>query len=216
MMKCEQKTRTQAQNGIVQPQRVHLRRLIHAPRTPHALGSTPGYEHDLTRRPSLYSHLATPFNAPVKACGFFMPPVNTLFIRLPFLRTIVLDSEIDGVRLPGPGASLGEPLMNVRERLRSKCRCEQFSRSHQEEELRCPCSASCPTRPALRLSASSFHRWRWHPVDRLDEGLHGSGRSSVSSARRSQPFRASPLQHAMADAGLLRRGARRCSGSLSR
>jgi hypothetical protein len=39
---------------------------------------------------------------------------------------------------------------------------------------------------------------RWHPVDRLDEGLHGSRRSSVSSARRSQPFRASPLQRAMA------------------
>ncbi len=116
-------------------------RLIHAPRTPHALGSTPGYEHDLTRRPSVYSHLATPFNAPVKAWGFFMPPVNTLLIRLPFLRTIVLDSEIDGVRLPGPGASLGEPLMNVRERLRSKCRCEQFSRSHQE---RIPCPGSWP------------------------------------------------------------------------
>jgi hypothetical protein len=77
------------------------------------------------------------------------------------------------------------------------------------------CSASCPTRPALRLSASSFHRWRWHPVDRLDEGLHGSGRSSVSSARRSQPFRASPLQRAMADAGLLRRARREAVFRLS-
>lgn len=34
---------------------------------------------------------------------------------------------------PGPGLALGELLMNVYERLWSKCRCERFSRSHQEK-----------------------------------------------------------------------------------
>jgi len=56
---CEQNSRSQKQNDNVLPQRVHLRRLIHAPRTPHALGSTPGYEHGQLREPAVYSHLVT-------------------------------------------------------------------------------------------------------------------------------------------------------------